>query len=196
MDIVHEFINKVQTGPATPLLILHNHHDADHIIPELEFKHRSEKSDDTTSPDDADAPGMPDDDADEHIDITNDQPAERGEPGFWRIIERFEWRNASDGPQNGQNILDIIGSLSQKTRRDFARVYKKCTGDMMDHIIDQELMFDDTPRDVVIAAATHAVGLGQMQYYTLLNDPVIFQYLIDNDEFVSLNEYLPDDIRV
>jgi hypothetical protein len=117
---------------------------------------------------------------------------------FWAVIARLNWHNASDGAMPAGPVGALFNGLSARDALIFKREYENMFNGAIE-FLRADGMFDRNGAVEYRAQAkivSHIIALGEDQYTTLISDPMILQFLIEAGECQSLNDLLPENIKV
>lgn len=123
------------------------------------------------------------------LDLTGDN-----EEVFWKMIDKFNWHNISDGLVNNANVQHTISKYTLNQRNLFKEYYNNLFGILkekleLDAMFARNNIVDDTEKAKIIS---HIIGLGHDQFNTLSDDMEILQFLISMNECQSLHDLLPN----
>lgn len=117
---------------------------------------------------------------------------------FWELIRKLNWHNASDGAIPRNAVTNMFNGCSALDMLTFKTEYGNIYNGAVD-FLSADGMFDRNGADTHNARAkivSHTIALGEDQYTTLIGDPAFLQFLIEAGECQSLNDMLPENIRV
>lgn len=117
---------------------------------------------------------------------------------FWEIITRLGWHNASDGAMPAGPINALFNGLTAADALTFKLEYENMFNGAVE-FLRADGMFDRNGANDHQAQArivSHIIALGEDQYVTLIGDPAILQFLVESGECQSLNNLLPENIKI
>lgn len=117
---------------------------------------------------------------------------------FWDIIARFNWHNASDGAMPARPVIAVFEALSAVDLLIFKKEYENVFTGAMAFLIADGMFERNNINDLRSRArvVSHIIALGENQFATLMDDPAFLQFLIEARECQSLDDLMPDDIKV
>lgn len=125
-------------------------------------------------------------------------PQDSRDRSFWDTIQKLNWHNTSDGMIGAAAVGAVFRGLNALDLKVFKTQYTQLF-EQTTMILDADGMFGRNHLETMSARArvvSHIIALGPDQYRTLTGDPEILQFLVECGECQSLNEILPEALKI
>lgn len=112
---------------------------------------------------------------------------------FWDLVKKLEWQYMSDKRINEKIISTIFASFTDAEHNLFREKYETLYKELYFILITDEIFARCEDKAAVVS---HIIAMGSDTYFSILKCPDLCYWIIEAEEYQSLNDMVPDDMRV